>query len=335
MNRNDRTSIKLTDLPLESVSKVFKFLEEFLKTDCLDLDVFENKIKKFNILEQYFICEYGEEYYSEQRLRLWIKDFTKHQGIDDDVLGLIRENGQNFILGIKGMKNSLRRLVADYKRKNIIFKDLAETFEEEINNYRLPLYFVPQTQENYEKRGKILAINKITFKKEVHAIFSDVFTEQEIKWFFINSFDFNTNPYPVNLLYMEVQENLDDFYNRIHQLYTSYLRFYEAEKKRYQDYYTDYTKQLEKGEIKKIAVNDKGLLIDTGETTKITDPHKNYNKPKKPFELPDFTKTDIAKILFNNFSHIREDYYQKKLKNSDYQLDTFLKSIENKIREKK
>ena len=334
MNRNDRTSIKLTDLSLESASKVFKFLEEFLITDNLDLDIFDNKIKKFNILEQYFICEYGVEYYSEQKLRLWVKDSTKHKGIDDGVLRLIRENGQNFILGIEGMRNSVRRLAADYKRKNISFKHLPITFEEEAINHRLPLYFIPQTLENYEKRGNILAINKATFKKEVYDIFINIFSENDIEWFFINSFDFKNNPYSVCLLYIEIQENIADFNNRIYQLYDSYTRFYEAEKKKYEDYYADYVKQLKKGAIKKVCTTDKGLsLVDKNETIKISDIGKKfYIEPKELLELPDITKTDFTKILFNNFPHIREKYYKIKLKNSDYLLETFLKSIENSIR---
>jgi hypothetical protein len=65
------------------------------------------------------------------------------------------------------MKNSLRRLVADYKRKKTSFQDLWETFEEEIIIYRLPLYLSLKKHKKImkRKRSKILAINKITFKK--------------------------------------------------------------------------------------------------------------------------------------------------------------------------
>ncbi|KLT69607.1 hypothetical protein [Flavobacterium sp. ABG] len=328
MNRNDRTSIQLTDLSLESVSNVFKFLEEFLKIDNLDLDVFENKIRKFNILEQYFICEYGAEYFSEQKL----KHLSKHEWIDDEVFGLIRENSRNFILGIEGMRRSLRRLAAVYKRKNIFFKDLPLLFEEDAIDHRLPLYFIPQTLENYEKRSNVLAINKTTFKKEVYDIFIDIFSKNDIEWFFINSFDFKNNPYPVCFLYIEVHD-MSDFNNRIHQLYISYTQYYESEKKKYEDYYADYIKQLEKGEVKKVSTTDKGLLLIDIDKIKITDIRKKfYSKPKESLSLPNVSKTDFTKIMFNNFIHIREKYYRKKMENSDYQLKIFLKSIENSIR---
>lgn len=333
MSRNDRVSIELTDLSLESVSKVFNFLEELLKVYHLDLDVFESRIKKFNLLEQYFICEYGAKFYSEQKLRSWIKDSTKYRIVDDEVVRLIHENTKDFILGIEGMRKSLRRLVANYKLENKTFKDLPTAFEEEIKDYRLPLYFVPQTLENHKQRGGVLAINKTVFRKEVNDIFIEIFTEEEIEWLFINSFDFKYNPYPVCLLYLEIQENLAKFNDRIYQLYLSYIRFYEAEKKKYETHHADHVKQIKKRVLKKSILNDKGLLVDTNQVIEITDIRKKFHPiPEEDFKLPDFTKNDFTKVLFNNFPHIREEYYKRRLKNSDYPLDTFLKSIENKIR---
>ena len=74
MSRNDRITLELTDLPLESVCNVFNFLENIVKDYLLDIDIFEKEIQKFTLLEQYFICEYGSFYYSKPKINSFLSD---------------------------------------------------------------------------------------------------------------------------------------------------------------------------------------------------------------------------------------------------------------------
>ncbi|WP_288443697.1 hypothetical protein [uncultured Chryseobacterium sp.] len=344
MKRNDLITLELTDLPLESLPKIFTFLENTLE-EFLDLDVFEVKIKKFTILEQYFICKYGVEYYSKPKLTSWLNKQKEDHGMEDETVRRIQENSIEFLSSVEGMKNSLERIAKNHKRKYKNFKDLQFPYEEEIIDYRIPLYFVPQTIEDFESRHKTFSQNKKRFKAEVFEIFRDIFSDHDLEWFFNNSFDFQFNPYPISLLYIEVQD-VGDFKSRVYTLYQSYIEFYKSEKVKYEKYFANYCEDLAKGiknsEIKEKRADSRGLLIETGRTVEMSEERKKfYPKPeklkelKKSFVLSEVGKIDFIKVLYNSFPFIREEYVEKKIKNDDYTLDKFLSTFSTSIRSTK
>ncbi len=341
MKRNDLITLELTDLPLESLPKIFTFLENTLE-EFLDLDVFEEKIKRFTILEQYFICKYGVEYYSKPKLTSWLNKQKDNWGMEDETVRRIQENSEEFLSSVEGMKNSLERITKNHKRKYKNFKDLQFPYEEEIIDYRIPLYFVPQTIEDFESRHKTFSQNKNRFKEEVFKIFRDIFSDHDIERFFNNSFDFQFNPYLVSLLYIEVH-NVGDFKSKAYTLYDSYNKFYKSEKARYEKYFANYCEDLAKGlkngVIKEKRTDSKGLLIETGRTIEVNENRKKFyptpeklEELKKSFTLNEVGKIDFTKVLYNSFPFIREDYIEKKIKNIDYTLDQFIDTFSTSIR---
>ena len=228
MKRNDLITLELTDLPLESLPKIFTFLENTLE-EFLDFDVFDLKIKRFTVLEQYFICKYGVEYYSKPKLTSWLNKQKEDHGMEDETVRRIQESSIEFLSSVEGMKNSLERIVKNHKRKYKNFKDMQFPYEEEIIDYRIPLYFIPQTIEDFESRHKTLSKNKTKFKAEVFEIFRDIFSDYDIERFFNNSFDFQFNPYLVSLLYIEVQD-VGDFKSKAYTLYDSDNKFINLKK---------------------------------------------------------------------------------------------------------
>ena len=341
MKRNDLITLELTDISLESLPKIFTFLENTLE-EFLDLDVFEVKIKRFTILEQYFICKYGIEYYSKRKLNSWLNKQKEYHGMEDDTLRRIQENAEEFLLSVEGMKNSLERIAKNHKRKYKNFKNLQFPYEEEIINYRIPLYFVPQTIEDFESRYKIFSKNKTRFKAEVFEIFGDIFSDHDLEWFFNNSFDFQFNPYPISLLYIEVQD-VGDFKNRVYTLYQRYIEFYKSEKVKSEKYFANYCEDLAKGinngEIKEKRIDSKGLLIETGKTIEVNENRKKfYPTPEKleelknSFTLTEVGKIDFTKVLYNSFPFVREEYIEKKVKKLDYTLDQFINTFSASIR---
>ncbi|WMC06321.1 hypothetical protein [Elizabethkingia anophelis] len=343
MKRNDLITLELTDLPIESLPKIFTFLENALH-GFLDLDTFDEEIKRFTILEQYFICKYGVEYYSKPKLTSWLNKQKEDHGMEDETVRRIQENSIEFLSSVEGMKNSLERLAKNHKRKYKTFKDLQFPYEEDIIDYRLPLYFVPQTVEDFESR-KTLSKNKTRFKAEVFKIFREIFSDYDLERFFNNSFDFRSNPYITSLLYIEVKD-VGDFKSRAYTLYQNYIKIYESEKVKYEKYFANYCEDLAKGlkdgEIKEKWTTKRGLIIETGRMIEVNkDRIKFYPKSEKieeqkqSFMLSEVTKIDFTKVLYNSFPFIREEYIEKKIKNVDFTLDQFLTKFSTSIRSAK
>src|SRR5690606_37280105 len=132
MSRDSRIALHLSDLPLESVGKIFTFVEDSLKSGLFDITAFETGIKKINILEQYFTCEYMTIYYSSHKLNLWLKTQKEEWGMDDETARNIQVNWEEFVPALEGMRNSLKRLAQNHKRIHKNFKGLLFSFEEEV-----------------------------------------------------------------------------------------------------------------------------------------------------------------------------------------------------------
>lgn len=350
-SRNDRKGLELTDLPLESVIKVFQFLDSSIKDDLLDIDVIEKKIQKYALLEQYFICEYGTFYYSKQKVNALLKgDYFKIY--DEEQIQRIKENAENFILGIEGMRESLKKLAKNHKRKYGDFTTfkLPEDFIEEPIDFRIPFYFVPQTVEDFEKRFGHRSDTKSSFKEEVHIILKDFLQEEDIELFFDNTFYYPMNPYPIRLLYLTINKRTE-FGKRMHQLYTSYSEYYKRGKSEYENYYiqhqSDLANQIKDKEIKRTILDSRGLLINTGKSIELTevrsrfypkikdnDDKKQFIKEIKSFRLPEITKEHFTKTLYNSFVHIREGYIEKIIENPKLSLEEYLKTTStNKLRD--
>lgn len=333
MKRNDRISINFSDLPIESTLKVTKFINEFLINDWLDPDVFDKKIKKYSMLEQYFICEYGKEYYSKLRLKQWLRLPENSERFEEKMINILLQNADNFILSIEGMKSSLWRILAQQKRTLQSLKKLHIPFEEGVIEFRLPLYFPPLLTNDSKIHNKSYTVDIDSFGEYFQNLFKDIFSDEDIHYLLYNSFIFQNNLYPVRLLYIEV-EKITTFKDKMHQLYTAYSKLYETNKKRYENYYTQYLKDLLNGKITKKVTDTHGIIIDTKELIVLSDAQKGYySKLKKSIKLPEVNKYDFAKVLYNSFPHIREDYIKKLIKNPSYQLDTFFELTGKSIRQ--
>lgn len=344
MSRNDRITLELTELPLESVTKVFSFLENIVKDYLLDIDTFETEIQKYSLLEQYFICEYGSFYYSKQKINSLLK--SQHfNGYDDFQKRLIEENADNFIKGIEGMRESLKKLAKNHKRKYGDFSTfkLPDGFIEKPIDFRLPLYFTVETALDFEKRLGNRLKTKSDFKQEIYTILREILQDEDIELFFNNTFAYSTNPYPIILLYLTINKKTE-FKKKMLQLYTSYSNYYLRGKSQYENYYIEYhsdlAEQIKNKKIKKIVLNSEGLLVDTGEFIELTEQRSRFypkikNKEDKQkfikelklFRLPEITKEDFAKILFNSFVHIREEYIEKIIENPEFSIEQYLKKV--------
>ncbi|SUX46623.1 hypothetical protein [Chryseobacterium indoltheticum] len=349
MSRNNRITLELTELSLESVTKVFNFLENVLKDYLLDLDMFEEKIQKYSLLEQYFICEYGSIYYSKQKINSLLKS-RSFTGYEDFQIQSIKENADNFINGVEGMRESLKKLAKNHKRKYgdfVTFK-LPDGFIEKPINFRLPLYFAAQTAEDFEKRFGTRSKTKSDFKQEVYSILEDFLQKEDIELLFNNSFAYSTNPYQIVLLYLTIT-NKTEFKKKMLRLYTSYSEYYQRGKSEYENYYKKYyselAHQIKDKKIKKTVLDSRGLLVDTGEFIELTETRsKFYPKldtvadkqkfinSKELFHLPEITKEHFGKILYNSFVHIREGYVEKAIENPGLTLEQHLKKASTELR---
>lgn len=344
MSRNDRTVLELTELSLESVAKVFNFLENVLKDYLLEIDTFETELQKYSLLEQYFICEYGSIYYSKQKINSLLKS-RSFNGYEDFQIRFIEENADNFIKGVEGMRESLKKLAKNHKRKYGDFTTfkLSDGFIEEPVDFRLPLYFAVEDVRDFEKRLGNKLKTKSDFKQEVYTILGDILQEEDIQLFFNNSFAYSTNPYPIMLLYLTINKKTE-FKKKMLQLYTSYSNYYLRGKSQYENYYIEYhsdlAEQIKNKKIKKTVLNSEGLLFDTGEFIELTELRSHFypkikNKEDKQrfikelklFRLPEITKEDFAKILYNSFVHIREGYVEDTIENPELSLEQYLKKV--------
>lgn len=333
MSRNDRVSIKFTDLPIESTFKVTKFLNDFLIEDWLGLDVFEEKINKYTLLEQYFIYLYSQDYYSKHRLKKWLNQ-TGNDRFDPELIGILYTNSENFVLNIEGKIKSLRRILADSKRKGKVYEKINVSFREKPLEFRFPLYFPPLlgdksfSNKNYTDDVK-------HFKQYLRDLFQNMFSDEDVEHFIINSFKFKNNLYPIQLLYIEV-DNITDFKNRMIELYNFYKDFYDAKRKRYRDYYDQSIENILNGKQRKKIIDVNGTVIETEDFVLDKDSsesrRKYYNGLKKKLELPEITKYDFTKILYNSFPHIREDYIKKMIDNPDYKLEDYIIKTARSIR---
>lgn len=356
MSRNDRTKLYLEDLPLESVSKIFNFLENVVKNHLLNIDVFEKEIQKYTLLEQYFICHYGSIYYSKQRINSFLK--SRHfNSYENEHKRLVEQNADNFIKGIEGMQKSLLKLAKNHKRKYGDFEkfNLKEGFIEERINFRLPLFFAPESAEEFEKKFVPTLADKSTskseFKKEVYKILKDILQPEDIELFYHNAFGYSTNPYPIMLLYIEIK-NKGIFKGRMLELWTSYSDYYKYQKSKFEEhykkYYSELGKQILNKGIKRIVTDSRGLLVNTGEIINLSEHRgkfypkityeeelKKFIAEKRLFNLPEITKEDLAKTLFNSFAHIREDYFEKLIENPKFSLEEHIKMVSTSLKRTK
>ncbi|MDE5430707.1 hypothetical protein [Elizabethkingia meningoseptica] len=344
MSRNERISLELTELSLESVTKVFNFLDVAVKDHLLDIDTFEKEMQKYSLLEQYFICEYGSFYYSKQKINSLLKShyFNSYEGSQ---IELIKENADNFIKGVEGMRESLKKLAKNHKRKYGDFTTfkLPDGFIERQINFRLPLYFVPQTVEDFEGRYKNRSKTKSDFKQKVYSILGDILQKEDIELFFNNSFAYSTNPYSIELLYLTIN-NKTGFKKKMHQLYKHYSDYYTHGKSQYENYYKEYylnlAGQIENKSVERRVWDSRGLLIHTNEFIELTEAQsrfypkiknkkdkEKFNKAIESFRLREVTKEDFAKILYNSFVHIREGYVENSIQNPKLSLEQYLKQV--------
>jgi len=344
MTRDERVTLRLTDLPLTSVVSIFNFIQDFLERCAGDLDYFEKSLSKFSVLEQYFICEYISEYFSKNRIKEWLDFQVAKESIDDNVVRLTKENAQGIINAIDQMKASYKRRAQSYKKNYGNFKKLESEYIEELIDFKLPVYFKPIGVEQIEKTPLISFPTWKTLKNDIVNILKDSFNESDINDFIYNSFQFKKRKTPVYFLYINIGiKNKGTFLDLMSKVWENYNQ-YNYKLKEYKDYYikelSSWEKQIESEKIERKVRDVNGFVLPKTIKIKYTDTNRLKFYPsvdkikdlKKSFEIPMVQKKDFVKILYNAFPHIREEYFKKRSKNSDYTINQFFIDFSRKIR---
>ncbi|WBV55920.1 hypothetical protein PFY10_17055 [Chryseobacterium daecheongense] len=153
------TEYDLTEIPIKSSVKIFRFLNYFLEKKNLDPAYFESNLNKFSEEELFFLFKYASKYFEYNEgsfLFNWVKEINYLYGFEDskDYLAEIISNADQLITIITD-REILKFLEKEYihfkKSKEAYFKfDFIEPVKQnigiEVKKYalkrydRIPLY---------------------------------------------------------------------------------------------------------------------------------------------------------------------------------------------------
>lgn len=222
MSRISRIKPKITDLPLSSLVKVFGFLDELLNEYELSTQFFKDNINSFTLGEQYFICKYIQDFFfkKDTYIQDWL-DSKKQIYYDAESF----EEYDEFENAINSNKDRLQNILPSYfinfERRfktllsdKIPFHERHYYFNENVINYRIPLYYKPTK-----------------FKKIIHEILEGILDEDQIDTYFYNSFAFGYNLHPIKLLNIELTDRTK-FLSKIYLIKEAYYKEsrYQTEK---------------------------------------------------------------------------------------------------------
>lgn len=284
MSSYDRINNAITELPPKSAFNVFNFINELFE-NRLDKELFKQKFWSFNAGEQHYICLYLKYYFNGAKrytfFNKWLqqKELQHTQAGEEQLFQDFKEdlyrNKQQLIAILFSYEKTAHRRLSQLKKYKVAFDEYGEFFNEGVLNYRLPLYFKHNKLKDY-------------FLKAMR----EVMTQQQAEAFFVNSFDFGNNLYPIKLLYIEL-ESLTYIKEQISLV-----------KKEYDDYYKYHSEK---------RIQDHNNSIDN------LTPEKQQWYSKLKDEKP--TNTEFAKIMYNAFPEIRDTASKNKKG-----LDNFLKT---------
>src|SRR5690606_7775548 len=257
---------------------------------------------------------------------------------------------------VDGMKKSYRKRAQNYKRNYFNFKELESKYNEEPIYFKIPFFVKPIKVIDLAKTPSISIDTKNKFKRRVYDILRSSFCESDIKDFISNSFQFGLNNKNVYFLDIEINTNSKlNFMALMYKVWYEYEVSYISEVKKYKIYYleslTEISNLIKSKKRFKTIISEESFILprikkleeeknkEEKESSILTKNReslypslKKINELKKTFEIPIVTKKDFAKVIYNSFPHIREDYFKKVSKNKAYTLDEYIKYLSTKIR---
>ncbi len=311
MSKYSRIKLDLTDLSPKSVSDVFLFLHECLEND-LSLDYFKNNIRKYSVNEQYFIMHYAKQFFSDSYdsyLNRWMREQEQEIGREETLMNRfqnIANRAENLLAFLKQKENTTERVAKKIKKSGILI-----TENNPPHPYRIPLYFKAKKRKVSSLDSLIMDIN--AFKNRVKEIITEIMDSDQFEAFFYNSFAFQGNIKPIELLYIEMG-SVADVYSRFHQLYLFYKEQRGLQNKIIKEYYDN----LIKKHIENIE-----------KSSEIRKPFKRT--PDIPL-LDSVTRFDFMKVMYNTFPQIRESTAEYLLKHPEYYRDSYLKTNSRNIK---
>ncbi len=256
-----RIKPKLTDLPVDSSIRIFSFLKEILEEHNLDVKVFEEKLKNFNIGETYFIVYYSIRYFDyyniKSQLRVWIENYERSmKDYDDFQIRRIelRLNSEELITYCKthvfSLNNRFKHIIVNYPLRydfpNRLDLDIvSETTKRMIRgrksrrsisleensqkSIRIPVILKQEVIDVQKKDGSKNE-ERLSYKdsemvlKEIKELFSDLMSDSDFIDFKKNTFrHYNSESSfnPLSFLYIDVTSK-SVLYERIYSLFLFY-----------------------------------------------------------------------------------------------------------------
>ena len=269
MSAYDRINTAITELPPKSAYIVFNFIHELFE-NRLDKELFKQRFWNFNAGEQHYICLYLKHYFDGSErytfFNKWLeqKELNYRQAGEEELFRDFKEelleNKQQLTAILYSYEKTAQRRLKQLKKYKVPFDEYAEFFYDGHINYKIPLYFDHNTFREY-------------FLKAMQ----EVMTLQQADAFFVNSFDFGSNLYPLRVLYIALNNltHIKEQMSLVKEKYDEWFK-YTSEKR-----VLDHNQSINSLPIEK--QNWYSKLLE-----------------QKP------TNTDFAKIMYNAFPEIRD-----------------------------
>ncbi|GAB5565164.1 MAG: hypothetical protein Wins2KO_22270 [Winogradskyella sp.] len=294
MKKYKRVIPRLTDLDPSDVSEIFSFLKSLFEVK-LRLDHLQEDLYKHTLYQQYFIVQYGKQYFNLDNTNSYLSKrlYDLEQDIEsqdeEDAFIAYKEviTTNNLILQKKLNlleKNIINRV--RYYLKHGIQSKLSPSISETVIDKKIPVY-----------------LKSREFKKIVYKSLKALYSEQQIDDFYINSFKSSTQSFPPKLLYLEI-ENSSILYAAIYSLF-NYKFKYVSENLRTLN--SKYNYKVSKMPLVK---------------------QKFYSELK----TDKVTRYDFMCIMFNAFPQIRDTYYKALKQTPSLTLKDYLTTKSRNIR---
>lgn len=306
------TEYDLTEIPIKSSAKIFRFLNYFLEKKNLDPKYFENNLDRFSEEELFFLFKYASKYFEYKEggfLFNWVKEIDYLYGFEDskDYLAEIISNANQLITIVTDREIvkfiekeylHFRKSKADYFKFNFS-NPIPQNIQVETNSYpiqsyrRIPLYV---EQERFNN-----------FKEEFFKNFEICLDKQFIENLFNNTFDYPNNPQKLQFLYLDTtkQSALNEAFMIVCKLYKEKILSRYSNKKQ-----LDRDKSIEKINkqiVEKVTEKTEGKDSYSLDRAKIL--LKQLAIPKK------VDRIHFMIAMYNSFPEIRKSYKNSKHKN--------------------
>lgn len=312
---------KITDLPIESGQKVFKFLDEALSVYRLEKSQYVDRFKRLTIGEQYFVAKYSIVYFDHYNpksfLRKWIE--IRETGFDDNFQTEkyeIRYRAQSIVSFCKERLPSLKRrfihtlLHYDFIKAYNNIDDVKSITDQMMLGRRDRKIIKDQRQQSI-RIPITLKLNVDSVTEKIHYVDST-----EALDFFTKCFSELVPPEELNNLVRNTlrSEGSDNTLNPLKVL------FIHVESKgllmshiyRFYQYY--------KSEVKSNIQSRRRMQLQLKD--------QNSNKIREMLQVDDtnYTKYDFLCAFYFSFPILRESYFKAKTKSPNLQLSDYLRT---------